>query len=224
MLTKMQAFDNNITFKPTGFEYVNPNAKIVLVGITPGNTQLASSRAGKTPREIKRENAFAGAMRNNLVRMLDLIGVNKLLGTETCATLWHQDFDKVEMTSLLKEATFLKGKMFNKASAILKSDKLTRALNDGFVHDCSSYSKACLFVAMGAEVGKVLFDLKDKGIITAEIIVLPHPSGANSGRVAVFLGSKQHDDTDQASTRAYEQSRVAMETVKRLNHLNHLNP
>ena len=98
--------DDDIEFKATGFDYVNPAAQIVLVGITPGNTQLLGSRCGKTPREIKRENAFAGGMRNNLFRMLDHIGVNTLLGISSCKSLWEEDFDKVEMTSLLRDATF----------------------------------------------------------------------------------------------------------------------
>lgn len=36
--------DDEAEFKPTGFDYVNPSAKVVLVGITPGNTQLVASR------------------------------------------------------------------------------------------------------------------------------------------------------------------------------------
>ena len=46
--------DDEIEFKATGFDYVNPTALVVLVGITPGNTQLLGSRCGKTFREIKR--------------------------------------------------------------------------------------------------------------------------------------------------------------------------
>ena len=40
-------------FKPTGFNYVNPNAEVVIVGITPGNSQAKGNREGLTPKEIK---------------------------------------------------------------------------------------------------------------------------------------------------------------------------
>ena len=96
----------------------------------------------------------------------------------------------MEMTSLLKDATFYKDKMFNAATDILSSKKLMHALKTGFAGDCSSYSKALLFVAMGDGVGTVLEHLKNEGVIAADIVVIPHPSGANNGRIAIFLGSK----------------------------------
>lgn len=46
--------DAEIEFRKTGFEYVNPAARVVIVGITPGVSQLANDRSGKSPREIKR--------------------------------------------------------------------------------------------------------------------------------------------------------------------------
>lgn len=207
--------DNEIEFRASGFGYVNPEALIVLVGITPGNTQLRGSRCGKTSREVKRENAFAGGMRKNLVRMLDYIGVNKLLGIISCESFWDEDFDKVEMTSLLKNATYYKGKMFNRASDILRSRKLTRAFNNGFRKDCSRYSKAVLFIAMGGDVGKVLSYMVSKGNISVPVVAVPHPSGANAGRIAVFLGAKPAKH-DLASERAHEQAIHAKLTVSKI--------
>ena len=205
--------DDLITFTPTGFGYVNEDARVVLVGITPGSTQLQGDRIGKSSREIKRENAFAGGMRKNLVRMLDCIGINGVLGISTCATLWDDDFDKVEMTSLLKDATFYKGKMFNKASAIFRSAKLTKALNDGFANDCRKYTSAVAFVALGYDVGLVLSKLKIDGVIHSEVITIPHPSWANAGRAAVFLGQKDALASDAAGLRAREQYKTAMKST-----------
>jgi len=208
--------DSQISFTLTCFGYVNKDARVVLVGITPGNTQLQGNRAGKSPREIKRENAFAGGMRKNLVRMLDCIGINGVLGISTCATLWDYDFDKVEMTSLLKDATYYKGKMFNNASAIFRSVKLTQALNDGFAKDCRKYTSAVAFVALGDGVGSVLSKLKSDGVIHCEVITIPHPSGANAGRVAIFLGQKDPSAGDAAENHAREQYQTAMRAVFRL--------
>ena len=40
--------DDRYIFEPTAFDYVNPKAEVVIVGITPGNTQLDGSCEGIT--------------------------------------------------------------------------------------------------------------------------------------------------------------------------------
>ena len=195
----MSKLDDKIIFRPTKFDYVNPVAQVVIVGITPGNSQLEGTREGMTPREIKRTYAFAGNMRPNLIRMLDHIGINKLLSIDSCKSLWEDDFDKVEMTSLLKEATYIKKRdgsedMFKDASTIAKSKKLTDMLKNGFAKDCINYTRAQLFVACGPKVYDVLLSLKQQGIISAPIIGIAHPSVGNNGRVYCYLGLKEPKD------------------------------
>lgn len=98
-------------------------------------------------------NAFAGSMRTNLVKMLDYVGVNELLSISTCATLLGDDFDRVEMTSSLKEATHIlknngEKEMFKDVPQIDKSAKLTNMFNEGILADCKNYDVAKLFVAV----------------------------------------------------------------------------
>lgn len=195
----MSKVDDKIMFEPTGFEYVNQEAEVVIVGITPGNSQVKGKREGLDKREIKRLNAFAGNMRPNLVKMLDYVGVNSLLGIETCRSLWEENFDRVEMTSLLKEATYIvrkngKKDMFKEVDMIEKSEKLTKMLNDGFVKDCGCYNKAKLFVACGPKVYDKLQELKQTDIISVPVVGIAHPSGANLGRVLCYLGQKDAQD------------------------------
>ena len=144
----MTRLDVKFAFEPTGFDYVNSKAEVVIVGITPGNSQQKGSREGMSPREIKRKYAFAGALRKNMVKMLDYIGVNSLLRIDTCASLWEQDFDRVEMTSLLKDATYVVGKsgktMFKDTEIIAKSKELSEKYENGFVRDCEQYKQAKL--------------------------------------------------------------------------------
>ena len=195
----MSSIDEKIVFEPTGFDYVNPEAEVVIVGITPGNSQLKGEREGLDKREIKRLNAFAGSMRPNLVKMLDYVGVNNLLGIETCRSLWEEDFDRVEMTSLLKEATYIvrksgKKDMFKEVDLIAKSEKLTKMLESGFIKDCGSYNNAKLFVACGPKVYDKLQELKQAGVISVPVIGIAHPSGANLGRVLCYLDQKDAHD------------------------------
>lgn len=211
----MSNIDKKIVFEPTGFNYVNPKAEVVIVGITPGNSQLKGEREGLDKREIKRLNAFAGSMRPNLIKMLDYVGVNCLLGIETCKLLWEEDFDRVEMTSLLKEATYVIGKngkkgMFKQVEQIAKSDKLSKMLNEGFVKDCSSYHKVRLFIGCGPKVYDKLLELKGAGVISAPIIGIAHPSGANLGRILCYLGQKEPQE------KSYEWCREKAEEAKRI--------
>lgn len=209
-------------FEKTEFGYVNRSAKVVIVGITPGNSQLENSRDGLSPREIKQINAFRGNMRKSLIRMLNHVGVNNLLGIDSCSTLWDDDFDLVEMTSLLKEATFevtyKNGKesktMFNNVKLIYKVDSLQQMFREGFVHDCASYQEAVLFVGLGPGVYNVLCKLKEEGVINADIIALAHPSGMNAGRIACYLGTK--DPMDASYQWCRDMAEEAISTTKSL--------
>ena len=192
----MANLDEKIVFEATGFDYVNPKAEVVIVGITPGNSQLDGSRDGMSPREIKRKYAFAGSMRHWLVNMLDYIGINQLLNIGTCSSLWGDDFDKVEMTSLLKDATYEIKKdgsreMFRHASKIEKSKKLTRMLEDGFVKNCGKYENSVLFVACGPGVYDILKKLQNEKKIEGLVAGIAHPSGANLGRILCYMGQKE---------------------------------
>lgn len=192
----MSNIDDKILFEPTGFEYQNPKAKVVIVGITPGNSQLKGNREGLDLREIKRKNAFAGSMRPHLINMLDYIGVNRLLDIESCSSLWEEDFDKVDMTSLLVEATYERKKdgtkeMFRHAQKIAKSEKLTRMLEEGFVKNSSNYEYLVLYVACGPGVYNTLKELQAKGKIVGDVIGIAHPSGANLGRVLCYQGKTE---------------------------------
>ena len=82
--------------------YVNPDAKVIIVGISPGNTQLKEML--KTKESLKERNrrcAFAGGMRDNLSSMLNAIRIHDYLGIKDCKTLWGEDFNLVNHTSIL---------------------------------------------------------------------------------------------------------------------------
>ena len=195
----MNRIDEKINFESTGFGYQNTKAKVVIVGITPGNSQLKGDREGLDLREIKRKNAFAGSMRPHLINMLDYVGINRLLDIESCRSLWEEDFDKVDMTSLLKEATYELKKdgskmMFKDVKKIAKSEKLTRMLEEGFVKDCSNYEYFVLYVACGPGVYNTLKGLQAKGKIVGDVIGIAHPSGANLGRVLCYQGKAEPKD------------------------------
>ena len=76
------------------FNYYEENAKISLVGITPGWTQMELAvrtfREGLVAEkswqdiclELEEKASFAGAMRNNLIKMLDELGIKDFIGPQ----------------------------------------------------------------------------------------------------------------------------------------------
>ncbi len=202
-----------IELKPTNFDYVNPDAIVVIVGITPGNSQLSEGE-NLSQKDIKKKYAFGGNMRPNLVSMLNHIGVNTLLGIKDCSSLWGDDFDLIEMTSLIKNAAYIDGKMFNKVTDIPKYEELQKAFEEGFVSDCKSYGKAKLFVGLGRGVYDKLIELKNNGTIKAEVVGITHPSGANGWRVANYLGKSE--PKDKAGEWCTERANEAKNIIKKL--------
>lgn len=198
----MAIIDDRIKFINAGFDYPNPEAEVVIVGITPGKNQLENGyeshdvivASREESLERKKAYAFKG-LRDNISKMLDSVDVNKLLGIDKCETIWNEDFGKVDFTSLIKEAAYedKSGKIdpFNDAEMIAKSEKLNKRYNNGFVKDSKQYSKAKLFVACGHKVYNVLCDLKEKGVISAPIIAIAHPSKNNNIRVQFYQGFEE---------------------------------
>ncbi|PRC44158.1 hypothetical protein C6A85_000000101650, partial [Mycobacterium sp. ITM-2017-0098] len=110
----------DIAYAP--FDDANPQARIVLVGLTPGRQQM-----GNALREARRGllagfseaealaaaesfASFSGPMRTYLVAMLDSIGVNRLLGVSSTSTLWDGDTSLVHFTSVCRHPVFVDGK------------------------------------------------------------------------------------------------------------------
>ena len=111
--------DVKIYYAP--FEYINPSARIVLVGITPCPTQMVNANnearralhAGKSSTEAihaaKSVGAFSGEpLRSNLINQLNHWGFHKWLGLTDSANLFSTSRHLVQTTSLLRYPVFVK--------------------------------------------------------------------------------------------------------------------
>jgi hypothetical protein len=185
------------------FESVNRAARVVIVGITPGFTQwknaIAQARrqlaAGAAPEAVlhaaRLSGAFSGAIRPNLVALLDVIGVQRWLNIDSCASLFGEHAELVHVTSVLRHAVFVNGKNYNGSPNMTRTPFLREQLLRYFAQEAALLPDA-LYIPMGSSVSEGLDWLADEGIIRSERILhgLPHPSGANAERVAYFLGRK----------------------------------
>ncbi|WP_244851814.1 hypothetical protein [Caballeronia sp. SL2Y3] len=188
------------------FDSVNPSARLVLVGITPGFTQWKNAmreaqrqlRAGASAdvahRAAKQTGAFSGEMRPKLIGLLDHIGLHQWLGLTSCSALFHSASHLVQTTSILRDPVFITGAKkpnYNGTPNMIRSDFLRAQIEAGFAKEAQALEKA-VFVPLGSKVSEGLDWLVQRGVIPADRILhgLPHPSGANAERIAYFLGRK----------------------------------
>jgi hypothetical protein len=197
------ARQGSLTVCYTPFEYINVKARVVLVGITPGRTQLmnairecrraldAGRPASEALRAAKMTGAFSGTMRPNLIGLLDAIDLHNWLGISSCAGLFGGSSDLVQTTSVLRNAVFVNGENYNGNPAILRSEFLQEQLLSGFGQDAKALPDA-VYVPLGDKVAAALAWMVKRGALREDRILsgLPHPSGANAERIAYFLGKK----------------------------------
>lgn len=189
----------------TPFDYVNAQARVVVVGITPGFAQwknavrearrqlMADAPLAEVLRAAKYTGAFSGAIRPNLVALLDHVGLQRWLGIASCATLWHADARLMHVTAVLRHAIFVDGKNYNGANPnMIATPLLQGQMLDHFAHEAALLPDA-VYVPLGPKVGQALSWLAARGVLDEARILhgIPHPSGANAERIAYFLGRKE---------------------------------
>lgn len=186
------------------FEYVNDEAKVVIVGITPGLHQMKRSYSTvidavgtdrdneEILRQVKNNSSFEGAMRKNLVKMLDEIGLNGHLGLTSSLELFELASHMVHTTSVLAYPVFHNGKNYSGSTPnLLKNDILKKYLTENFATEIESLSDA-LIIPLGVNVSNALNYLADQGLVEPKNILsgFPHPSGSNGHRHKQFAENK----------------------------------
>ena len=107
------------------FHHLGLSARVALVGLTPGFTQVENAfRAAKHGQRLGLSGArlfahidtagsFSGPMRQNLVQMLDQIGLNKRLDIPTCDDLFAEAHAMVHFTSAVSAPIFRREQNYN---------------------------------------------------------------------------------------------------------------
>lgn len=196
--------DGDISSFYIPFEYVNTQAKIVLVGITPGFTQTrnalleaqkqlkAGANYATALQAAKQTGAFSGLMRPNLVAMLDYLKINEWLEINTCDDLFGKASNLVQTTSVLRFPIFVSGQNYNGTPNMTKHPALRKSLRDYFAQEAQMLKRA-IFIPLGPKVSEALAWLESQGLLDGSRVFdgLPHPSGANAERISYFLDKKQ---------------------------------
>lgn len=194
------AADGNLAIYYAPFDYVNTNAKIILLGITPGFTQLEigyrEARDGlhaglphpEILQRVKRQASFGGTMRNNLVSMLDGIGIAHALGLPTTASLFGKQQHLLHSTSVIKDSVFVSDKNYTGHTPRLIKTSLFRSYFSTLFEELESIPDA-LIIPLGDAVNDFLLPyVKEEARYPNQYLLdFPHPSGGNGHRVKHFL-------------------------------------
>ncbi|EJM34321.1 hypothetical protein PMI26_05809 [Pseudomonas sp. GM33] len=189
------------------FDHVNAGARVVLCGITPGlqqasraldeaRQQLQAGASIEQAKQAAKETAsFAGAMRNNLIALLDHIGLQTLLDIDSCARLFSTHRHLVHYTSALRYPVLVDGQNYSGSPAMLSRPSLRHQVETHLAEEVRTLGPQCLYIPLGPKVTEVFQHLQARGLLKAEQILdgLPHPSGANAERISYFLGSKTRE-------------------------------
>ena len=185
------------------FDFVNLDARIVLVGITPGLTQMVNAikeakvqlDRGADPTAAlaaaKKVGAFSGKMRTSLVEMLNHVGVQHIFGISTCDEFFAGKSALVHTTSLLRYPVFANGENYDGSPSLLRTPALKAMFLNWFAQEAALLPNA-VFVPLGSVVSKIFRYAADTSILQRTQILdgMPHPSPANSERIKYFLERK----------------------------------
>jgi len=183
---------------------VNRQAQVVIVGITPGWTQmevayrqarldlLAGLRSAEVCRRAKEQARFAGAIRTNLISMLNGIGLPECLGLSGSEALFSTHVSLLHTTSAIRYPVFVDGKDYTgHRPRLLRLPTLTQFLDTYLAGELQEAGQG-LIVPLGQAVSEALAYLVERGVVDQRrcLIGFPHPSGANARRADLFKERK----------------------------------
>lgn len=216
--------DEKYTLYYTPFEKVNDQAKLVLVGITPGGNQLseAYTMAGHLIRDgfsddevlqrVKETTTFSGApMRVNLHKLIKTYRINELIGVRNPASLWHDAAHLLHATSIVPHAAFFGEKNFAGGfTQVRKSPVLWRSFIRDFVSSLSNLPSDARFLALGPNPQEALEWCVENEHLAPEQILgsVPHPSPAGGSRTRVFVGERRIDEIDEGDPVSHEVTKL----------------
>jgi hypothetical protein len=188
------------------FEHVARDARLAIVGITPGVTQLelayaktqelhcAGATRDELLREVKAYAAFGGeAMRPNLERMLSELRVHELVGVAQVSDLWGAAAHLVHNTSVVPHAAFAGGEMFaGSFEDVLAAPALRQSFERDFVPTLAELPGETLYVALGGTPLAALDHCVARGLVPPNRVLgaLAHPSRQGGSQVGVYLGKR----------------------------------
>jgi len=209
-------------------EWTNHTARVVLLGISPGWTQMELAFRGaavaladcQSPDEVARiaklTGAFAGSIRSNLLRMLDDIGLPSALGINASSELFGTAGALLHTTSVIRYPVFVNTRNYTGTPAPMTSPLLADIARTVLVPELESV-RGALIVPLGKAVERTLDTLAAEGRLGPKrwLSGFPHPSGANGHRVRIFNENRRSLTEQTQRILAAEGTRVCDDAPSR---------
>lgn len=220
--------DGNLSTYYAPFEYRNPSAKVVLLGITPGLTQAdnalriarAEIEAGSPDdvilRKARQSAGFSGSMRAPLIAMLDTVGLHTYLGIDSCASLFDEHRDWLQSMSAIVYPTFVNGKNYGGSNPRLTSHPALRDLMTSHLAPMLEAMQDAVIVPLGPKPEAAIGWIASHHGVRPSLVLrgMPHPSGSNAERIAYFLGRKPRDKlSNKTNPDKYDQAKAMMKAL-----------
>jgi hypothetical protein len=187
------------------WDWVNVEARIMLVGITPGAFQATEAlreaqaclRSGCSAEDALRRadatGSFAGRMRTNLVRMLDGIGLPEALGVHSSARLFDTHHHLAALCAAIDYPVFVNGQNYGGSNPPLARDPLLRSLVRASLGARIAMTQNALVVPLGKAAQEAVTLLAADGLARAGqcLTGFPHPSAANGHRRPQFDANRE---------------------------------
>lgn len=197
------------------FEHINPAAKLVIVGISPGldqmkiayNTVRRCLAQGmsyeEAAKQAKHEAAFGGKLRKNLNAILDHFHVPTWLGVAKSDDLFESRQDLIYSTSVVPHAAFIfddkKGEWNGLSDEfetnVLEVPAFRDCFMNSFVKRLSEIQPGAKFLALGPFVKDALeWCVENEYLDRSRILgTIAHPSGRSGSQVPTFIGIRKVD-------------------------------
>lgn len=198
------------------FDHIETRARLVVVGITPGLTQAVNALQAATAAMHQGQSletclaaakvtaSFSGgAIRNNLIAMLDAIGVARHFNVPSTSEMFRPGAQDVHFTSALRYPVFVEGKNYNGTPDMLTTPILRKQIDTHLAEEARALSHA-IWLPLGPKAEAAVSHLARHGLLPSDHVLtgMPHPSGANAERVAIFLGRKRPEDASRQTNPA----------------------
>lgn len=195
--------DFRITYAP--FDSMPAGSEqVVFVGLTPGAQQhelafealMASAQDGIRNPDVLRDLirsrvAFAGSMRENVIAMLDGIGLPKLLRIASTRELFNDARDLLFTTSALRYPVYKAGNNYAGDAAIVR-EPIFREMLERLLAPQLAAAPRALVVPFGKWASAGVEHIAQRGLFDTRraLFSFPHPSGGNGHRKRLYQANK----------------------------------
>ncbi|WP_439686968.1 Transposase [Cupriavidus oxalaticus] len=182
-------------------EYLNTQARLVLVSTTPGHAhvRLAASvteelmRSHTPGRVIQRENKrrveLGGKLvRPNLIRMLDHFRVPELVGLPHAAALWNEGFEQLQPLALLPHATTRRGLVFDGPfEDLMAAPMLREVFENQFLDTVRQMRTDAFYIALGRTAWAGLRHAASRRLVAPQQLLGMMPVPARAGSMVRYF-------------------------------------